>query len=90
MQRKDTIYKMGVLAVIAVLATGSGCGVANSMARTMTSGQIGCAPDDIIIEDLKNGMVTNSWVAKCEGKTYYCSQTSDGPANCKEAKKPKK
>jgi hypothetical protein len=64
----------------------TGCGAANSMARTMSSGQVGCPPDSIIIENLVNGLVTNSWIAKCEGRTYYCSQTADGPAYCKEKK----
>ncbi len=65
----------------------AGCaGVANSMARTMSSGPIGCSPDEIVIENLDNGLMTNSWIAKCGGKTYYCSQISDGPTTCNESK----
>lgn len=63
----------------------SGC-ASVSMAKRMSAGQVGCPPDNITIENYDHGLVSSTWTAKCEGKTYYCTRYGDSGANCKEKK----
>jgi hypothetical protein len=57
-----------MLVVIAALLVG-GC----ASLASVSSGHVGCAPDDIIISDEASGWNTTSWVATCNGKNYFCS-----------------
>ena len=67
-------------------------------AATVSSGQIGCDPSSISIsnQDVSSGFgeSTETWIAECEGKRFYCSRltTSGGKysagsaqVSCKEA-----
>jgi hypothetical protein len=42
----------------------------------MSSGQVGCPPDDITISDKSPGFGTSSWTATCNGRVYFCSAVS--------------
>jgi len=56
----------------------------------LTSGLIGCSPDEVEISDLNRGFIVGSWTAKCKGRTFYCTGTVvDGGmhGDCKEALK---
>jgi len=44
----------------------------------VSSGQIGCASDDITITDDSSGMGTRKWTAECNGRRFYCSAHSVG------------
>jgi len=46
-----------------------------------TSGEIGCAPNSITIEDVEDSEGTRSWTAICQGDTYFCSYDS-GRTSC--------
>jgi len=59
--------------------------------KHMTSGRIGCAPDDIKITDEKTTHfpLQHTWTAECKGVKYFC--TSEGTAmrgdlTCTQAK----
>jgi hypothetical protein len=55
---------------------------------TWTSGQIGCPVDEVVITNEDTVWSTRTWTARCRGKTYSCSEHSEGQANahvaCKE------
>jgi hypothetical protein len=73
-------WVVGLLAVAAL----SGCGSLQSA----SSGQIGCAEDDIVISNDERGFGTRTWVATCHGKRFFCSAVSGGESvqvSCKEA-----
>jgi hypothetical protein len=55
----------------------------------VTSGQIGCAEQDIVITNDNTGWATRTWTATCHGRTYFCSahgggQHSTPQVSCKE------
>ena len=54
--------------------------------KGVTSGAIGCEPDQIDVKDIKRGRGYASWKARCDGKVYICSAMARGNANCKEKK----
>lgn len=74
-----------LLLVFILLSTGAvGC----TTTAKMTSGQIGCTPNDIEISDNEYGLSTRTWVATCRGRKFFCSLTQSGLAHqttCKEA-----
>ncbi len=43
----------------------------------ITSGRIGCSPDEISIVETDGGWKTQTWTATCRGRTYYCSELRD-------------
>ena len=53
--------------------------------QRITSGVIGYPPADIQISNANIGYMypVNTWTAKCNGKTYLCSETNKS-INCKE------
>ena len=55
-----------------------------------TSGKIGCAPHDIVIDSVSGSIwgSTRSWEATCNGVLYYCSRTGNlnVPAQCTRSK----
>jgi hypothetical protein len=60
--------------------------------QAVTSGQIGCAEEDIQIIDKHRGWADVTWTAECHGKRFYCSSFSSGAGEaatsqvtCKEA-----
>jgi hypothetical protein len=67
-----------------------GCATASIPDRQiLSSGQIGCPPNEIQITDNRGiGEFPKSWTAQCKGKIYYCSLAApDTKASCIEAKK---
>jgi len=52
-----------------------GCAASNAQLRAVSSGHVGCSPDEIGIENYSLGLTTSSWAAVCRGKTFYCSGT---------------
>ena len=55
--------------------------------RPLTSGHVGCAPDDIVIKNQREGDAYTSptWTAVCRGKRYFCSGDRAGRTTCKQA-----
>jgi hypothetical protein len=44
-----------------------------------TSGQVGCAPNEVEIADEENtGYGSQTWTATCHGEQYYCSRVDTG------------
>ncbi|MBW2044707.1 MAG: hypothetical protein JRI96_07445 [Deltaproteobacteria bacterium] len=56
--------------------------------QRITSGVIGCPPSDIEISNIEPGYFYGiaTWTAKCNGKTYICSEGKRS-LNCKELEK---
>jgi hypothetical protein len=46
--------------------------------QNASSGQIGCAPKDIIIQDETGSDGNYTWTAICDGIKHYCSITTAG------------
>lgn len=70
-----------VLSVATLLL--SGC---VAQLQSISSGAIGCPPDEISIEDKVIGYSTVSWTAECRGQRFYCSALSSQHstmANCR-------
>ncbi len=59
-----------------VLALGGVVGCANL--TSVTSGQIGCPPEEIQILEEDSGWNTKTWVAECRGKRFHCTEVSAG------------
>ncbi|NPC80866.1 hypothetical protein HPC49_21900, partial [Pyxidicoccus fallax] len=65
---------LAVLAVLPLSLAATGCGPTQAQYRSISSGLIGCAPDDIQISNDKAEMTSGvSWEAECNGHRYYCS-----------------
>ena len=65
----------GVVGVALLALIVAGCG---SELPAITSGQIGCAEQDVQISDKQSGWSTTTWTADCRGKRFYCSSVSSG------------
>lgn len=46
--------------------------------RAATSGQIGCAPSEIVISDEESSRSARTWTATCDDNVYYCSVVATG------------
>lgn len=68
--------------LIAVVAL-SACATHGSR-QAQTSGLVGCSPAEIEISDRDMGWTTNTWTAKCRGKTFYCVYNQGQGTFCKE------
>ena len=64
-------------AVFAAVLFGLGVGGCISL-PAVTSGQIGCAENDITITNDEQGFSSRTWTAECHGKTYFCSGHGGG------------
>jgi hypothetical protein len=55
--------------------------------ESASSGQIGCAEEDIFISNDESGFGTRTWVATCHGKRFFCSAVGgeSTQVSCKEA-----
>jgi hypothetical protein len=62
-----------VIAATVLIAGLTACAASNAQLRSASSGHVGCAPEDIGIENYSLGATTSSWTAACNGKTFYCS-----------------
>jgi hypothetical protein len=45
---------------------------------SISSGQIGCPPEEIRIMEEESGWVSRTWVAECRGRRFYCAEVSAG------------
>jgi hypothetical protein len=64
--------KRAVIVAMAAAAMVLGLGCARDLARA-SSGVIGCAPEDIAIDDVSVGWSETSWAASCGGATFRCA-----------------
>jgi hypothetical protein len=64
--------KRAVIVAMAAAAMVLGLGCARDLARA-SSGVIGCAPEDIAIDDVSVGWSETSWAASCGGTTFRCA-----------------
>jgi hypothetical protein len=65
------------LAGVLALAVLAGCAVSSGMIETrrqVTSGIVGCSPEEIEIKSRSN----YAWKATCRGRTYYCGAGAEG------------
>jgi len=75
----------GKIWIAVMVVTGaSGC----ASLQGASSGQIGCAEDDITITNDSVGWSSRTWTAECHGKRFFCSAVPTGKdqsqVNCKE------
>lgn len=61
---------LAAMAAAALVLAGPGC--ARDLARA-SSGVIGCAPEDIAIDDVSVGWSETSWAASCGGARFRCA-----------------
>lgn len=47
-----------------------------------TSGIIGCPERMITIAESSGGFTANTWTARCDGKTFYCTYAGIGNVTC--------
>lgn len=66
------------IAIVAIALAVTGC----ASREEMTSGEIGCPPNEIVITDGKMGLATNTWTATCRGKTFYCRNSDHYGFTC--------
>lgn len=66
---------------LSLMATG--CLPTHSQYRVLSSGLIGCAPDQIQIVNDQMETGTVAWEATCNGRHYFCSAAGE-MAWCKE------
>ncbi len=74
---------LAALAVLPLCLVAAGCAPTQSQYRNLTSGLIGCAPEQIEIANDKMGENVLTWEAMCSGHKYYCSAAGQ-TAFCKE------
>jgi len=63
----------------------AGCSTGANIPQQMTSLEVGCKSGDVQISHEKtelNG--TQTWTAKCAGRTYYCTYLEEAGADCYE------
>jgi hypothetical protein len=80
-----------IMFIVGALVVLMGCASAFTLSPeqriAITSGQIGCPPEKIAIENLQRpGGGMSTWSAKCDGRTYYCSRESN-KSTCREVAK---
>jgi hypothetical protein len=62
----------------------SGCAVTNpEISKNLTSGVIGCPPNEITISNETASMESNhNWTAECKGKIFICSYHPTSGVDC--------
>jgi len=76
------------LAILLIMffALGS-CTFGASMPQQITSLNVGCNADDVLIsDDIVELNGEESWTAKCDGKIYYCNYLPESDSGCYELK----
>lgn len=68
--------KLLILPLASMVALLWGCTVTTETKLEMTSGEIGCAPEDLVISDEED----RTWAATCADKTFRCTATFAGYA----------
>ena len=69
---RDEMERAVIVAMAAAAMVLGGLGCARDLARA-SSGVIGCAPEDIAIDDVSVGWSETSWAASCGGATFRCA-----------------
>ncbi|MGZ3687146.1 MAG: hypothetical protein ACXWP5_05890 [Bdellovibrionota bacterium] len=64
---KFTSIVFGLLAITLLV----GCASERTLQK-VSSGQVGCAPDDVQIKDAESG-IPYTWTAICKDAKFYCS-----------------
>ena len=77
------IFSAAIICVSCVSMTG--CAVVMGDLPTISADLIGCPSQTIAIQDENMGYFNDTWTAKCEGRTYYCSRKVRGSTVCDEA-----
>jgi hypothetical protein len=74
------------LLIPSVMVSGlAGCSTGANIPQQVTSMEVGCKSADVQISHVKtelNG--TQTWTAKCAGRTYYCTYLEESGADCYE------
>ena len=74
------------LIILSILGFGlSGCSLGASMHAQFTSMNVDCKTENVQVSNeivALNG--TETWTAKCNGKTYECNYLSGSGSNCYE------
>ena len=61
------------------------CSFGASMPQQITSLNVGCNADDVLISnDVVELNGEESWTAKCGGKIYYCNYLPESGSDCYE------
>jgi hypothetical protein len=63
----------------------TGCAVVMGDLPTISADWTGCPPQTIVIQDEKMGYFDDTWTAKCEGRTFYCTRKVRGSTVCDES-----
>ena len=80
---KKYILYAGILCAATFSMTG--CAVVMGDLPATSADLIGCPPQLISIQDEKLGYFNDTWTARCEGRTFYCTRKVRGSAECDEA-----
>jgi hypothetical protein len=62
-----------------------GCGAVMGNLPAISAGLTGCPPNMISIHDENVGYYNDTWTAKCQGRTFYCTRQVRGITTCSEA-----
>lgn len=72
---RSVSLELGLCAALGVL--GLGC----TTLADVSSGQVGCPPEEITITDERQSWGAKTWTAQCRGQTYQCSGHGGGEAS---------
>ena len=82
--KKMKIAEISLMILLILSTVLSGC-ASTGFYQQVTSGYIGCEPEDIqISNELAELNGTESWIAECRGKKYICSYDSSDNTDCNE------
>jgi hypothetical protein len=73
--------------MILLFAPLAGCATQDFL-RNASSGMIGCPAEQIRIVNDETGLGNATWIAECNGRTYYCSGAGGHVACTEPANKP--
>jgi len=80
---KNYVLYAGIMCVSFFSMTG--CAVVMGDLPTISADLVGCPSQIIAIEDEKMGYFNDTWTARCEGRTFYCTRKVRGSTLCDEA-----
>lgn len=60
---------------LSLLVVGNGACVS---LPAVSSGQVGCAEDDITISNEESGWGAHTWIAECKGRRFFCTEAKTG------------
>ena len=63
----------------------TGCAAVMGDLPTISAGLTGCPPNTIAIQDESMSYYNDTWTAKCQGRTFYCTRQVRGNTVCTEA-----